>query len=283
MGGASQADTKTTTQQLTPEQQQLVSAATPGYLQFATSNPTLPGREAISPFDPLQTAGQEQVLGAVPEAGKVVGGAAGANQWLTSGAQLNPESNPYLAKNIAGATAPIFRNLNTTTLPQLSADSSTNRAGTIGANVGGSREGIAEGLATQGAYDAAGNTAAAIANPAYQSGLSSLLQAIGQAPGTAAAQTIPGTITSTVGDVRQGQAQQMLSADTAAQQFQQWLPLLKAQLLTQGAGALPGGSTTSVGTSNKDPGLFQQIVGGASAAGGAAGGLAQLLPFLIAA
>lgn len=110
-----------------------------------------------------------------------------------------------------------------------------------------------------------------------------MLQSIGQSPTIAAAQTIPGTTTSTVGDVRQQQTQAGLTADTAAQQFQQWLPFLKAQLLTQGAGALPGGSATSTGTSNSDASPLAMLIGGTAAAGGAASGLSKLLPFLSAA
>src|SRR5258706_8184386 len=98
MGGQSQADTKTTTQQLTPEQQQLVSAATPNYAQFAASNPTLPGSASISPFDPSQVAGQNQVLASAPAAGNLVGSAGTGSQFLTSGAPLGPSSNTSPAK-----------------------------------------------------------------------------------------------------------------------------------------------------------------------------------------
>jgi hypothetical protein len=270
MGGSSQADTKTTTQNLTPEQQSLVGLAQPNYQSFAASTPTLPGSAGVAQFDPLQTEGQNQVLGATGAQGNIVSGAGNANQWLTSGASLDPSTNPSLAAWQKSAVQPIYQNLSQNILPQLSANASTGSGG-ISANLGGSRQGIAEGIATEGANQAAANTEANIANQGYSSGLNALLQSIGQAPGTAAAQTIPGVTTSTVGDIRQGQAQQNISADTAASQFAQWLPLLKAQLLTQGASGTPGGSATSVGTSNTNPSLFSQIVGGASAAGGLLG------------
>lgn len=279
MGGTSTADSKTTTQNLTPEQQKLAGLAGGQYEQFAASNPTAPGGASVSPFDPLQTQGQNTVLGAVGNAGDIVGGAGTANKFLTSGAALDPATNPSLKAWQDAAVRPIFDNLNETTLPQLSADASTG-AGGISANLGGSRQGIAEGLATKGAYNAAGATEANIGNAGYGAGLNAMLTATGQAPGTAAAQTIPGTIQSTVGDVRQGQAQQVLTADTAAQQFQQYLPALKAMLLTQGAAGLPGGSTTSTGTSNTSANPISQLIGGASAAGGLAGGLSDLLPLL---
>lgn len=280
MGGSTQADTKTTTQQLTPEQQSLVALAQPGYQQFAATDLKQPGSGSVAPFDPLQTQGQNEVLGATGTESNIVGGAAKANQLATSGALLDPATNPSLQAWQSSAVRPIYDNLRDVTLPQLSADASTG-AGGISANFGGSRQGIAQGLATRSANDAAASTEANIANTGYAKGLDALLTGTAQAPGTAAAQTIPGTTTSTVGDVRQQLAQQGLSADTAASQFAQWAPLIKAQLLTQGAAGTPGGSATSTGTTNKsDP--VSQLIGGAAAAGGLAGGVAKLWPLLAA-
>lgn len=258
MGGSTQADTKTTTQNLTPEQQNLVDMAMPNYQAFNASNPTLPGSGGVAQFDPLQTQGQQQVLDSTGTEQNIVGGAGKANQFLTSGAALDPSTNPSLAAWQKSAVKPIFDNLHNNTLPQISADSSTG-AGGISANVGGSRQGIAEGLASKGASDAAGNVEANIANAGYGSGLNAMLQATGQAPSTAAAQTIPGTTTSTVGDVRQGQNQANLTADAKAKQFADFLPMLKAQLLTSGASGTPGGSATSTGTSNKDASPISMI------------------------
>lgn len=280
MGSGSTSDSKTTTQQLTPQQQQLADLAMPQAQQFAASNPTLPGSSGVAPFDPLQTQGQNEVLGSTGAAKNIVQGAGNANQFLTSGQALDPSSNPALQHTIDAATRPIYENLNDTTLPQLSADASTG-AGGISANVGGSREGIAQGIATRGANNAAGAVSSGIANQGYQSGLNAMLTATGQAPGIAAGQTIPGTITSTVGDVRQGQNQANLTADASAKQFADFLPMLKAQFLTQLASGTPGGSTTSTGTSNTDANPLSQIIGGASAAGGLAGGLSKLLPLLM--
>lgn len=279
MGGSSQSDTKTTTQNLTPEQQGLVNLAYPEYQQFAASNLSLPGAAGtVSPFDPAQVAGQNAVLNSAGKMGDVVGSAANQNQNITGGAFLDPGSDPYVQNAVKAATDPIFQDLNEKTLPTQQANASTG-AGGVSANFGNSREGIAEGLATQGAQRAAGQAGANILNSARQNGINATLAAIGQAPTTAASLSIPGATTSTVGDVRQQQAQNVLNADTAASQFQQWLPLLKAQLLTQGASGLPGGSTTSVGTSNQDANPFSQAIGGISAIGGLAGGLGKLLPF----
>lgn len=261
MTTSSKADEKTTTQQLTPEQQNLISMLMPQAQQFAASNPTLPGASGVAGFDPLQTQGQNEVLASAGEAGNVVGGAAGANKWLTSGAALDPTTNPALRNTISAATDPIFKNLNRSTLPAIGANTSVGNDGKMGANYGGSRQGIAEGIASGDAYEAAGHAAAPIALGAYNSGLNSMLTATGQAPSIAGAQTIPGTITSTVGDVRQGLNQSMMTADQKAKNFADFLPMLKASFLGNMAAGLPGGSTHAVGSSSSDMSPLQAIIG----------------------
>lgn len=281
MGSGGSSDSKTTTQNLTPQQQQLADLALPNAQAFAASNPTLPtGDQAVAPFDPNQVAGQNSVLNSVPQAQKTIDSGANANQFLTSGAALDPATNPSLAAYQKSAVKPIYDNLNETTLPNLSANTATG-AGGISANVGGSREGIAQGLATKAADETAGSTEANIANAGYGQGLNAMLSATGQAPTIAASSTIPGTIQSTVGDVQQQQQQSVLNANNASAQFAQFLPMLKAQFLTQLASGTPGGSTTAVGTSNTDANPISQVIGGASAAGGLAGGLSKLLPLLM--
>jgi hypothetical protein len=273
MGGGTSGQQTTTTQQLTPEQQGLVSAAYPQYQQFAASNPTLPtGDQAVAPFNPNQVGGQQAVLGSTGQMGNTVGTAANTNQYLSSGAFLDPGSNPYVQNAVKAATDPIFQNLAETTLPGQQA---TGAAGS-GVNFGGSREGIAEGKAIQGAQRAAGAAGANIENTALGQGLTATNQAISQAPTTATSLALPGATQEAVGGEQQTQQQNVLNANNAAQWFQQMLPLLKGQMLAQGAAGLPGGSTTAVGSGSQDPGMFANLVGGASALGGLAGGLGKL-------
>lgn len=281
MGTGTQSDTKTTTQNLTPEQQGLATQAAGFYNQVAGSDPTLPGASSVAGFDPLQTAGQNQVVGAVPQAADTVNSANTANQQFTAGDYLNPD-NPSTQGAINAAVRPLTDTYRDVTLPGIASDASTNGAGGIGANFGGSRQGIAEGLATRDLNNKIADTSSTIANTARQSNMANLLTAIGQAPQTAASSTIPGGITSTVGDVKQQQAQAGLTADTQAQQFQQFLPWLKAQVLAQGASGLPGGSVTSTGSSDTSANPISQLIGGTAAAGGLAGGLSKLLPVIMA-
>ena len=277
MGQSSGSNQTTTTQQLTPEQQALTSLAAGQFQQFAGSNPTLPtGNQAVAPFTPAQQQGQQMTLNAAGRMEPVVGTAAGTNQYLSSGAFLDPGTNPYVQNAVKAATDPIFQDLSQRTLPQQQA---TGAAGS-GVNYGGSREGVQEGLDVQGAQRAAGQAGANIMNTALGQGLTATNQAIAQAPTTAGSLALPGGVTSAVGDVQQQQGQSVLNANNAASWFQQMLPLLKAQMLTQGAAGLPGGSSTSTGTTQQNADPISQIIGGASAAGGLAGGLGKLLPFL---
>jgi hypothetical protein len=276
MGGGTSSNQTTTTQQLTPEQQGLVGAAYPQYQAFAASNPTLPtGAQAVAPFTGAQQAGQNAVLGAAAPGGSmsnIVGTAGNTNQYLSSGAFLDPGSNPYVQNAVSAATQPIFQDLSQRTLPGQQAAGATGS----GVNYGGSREGIQEGLDVQGAQRAAGQAGANIMNTALGQGLQATNAAIAQAPTTATSQAIPGATQEAVGGQQQTQQQNVLNANNAAQWFQQMLPLLKAQMLTQGAQGLPGGSTTAVGQGTQDPGLFADILGGASAAGGLLGGIGKL-------
>lgn len=281
MGGESSNEvSQTTTQVLTPEQQRLAAMSAGRYEAFANSNPTLPGAAGVAGFDPLQTSGQNRVLGGIGRAAGTVSGAADANQRFTGGEFLDPD-NPSTAGAIRAATRPITDTFRDVTLPGIGTEASTSGSGGVSANYGGSRHGIAQGLAARDVTNKVGDVGVTIADRARSQGLEDMIKAIGLAPTTAAAQTIPGGIESTVGDIRQGQAQRVLDAETQAKQFQQFLPLMMAQWLGQGASGLPGGSTQTVGSSTQETNPVSQLIGGASAAGSLASGAAKLLPFLM--
>jgi len=274
MGQSSAQGQSQTTQQLTPEQTQLMQAATGNYMNFAGSNPTMPtGSQAVSPFTGAQTSGQNQVLQAAKSMAPVVGSAAGTNQYLSGGAFLDPGSNPYVQNAVKAATDPIYQDLNQRTLP---GQQSTAAAGS-GVNYGGSREGIQEGLDVQGAQRAAGQAGANIMNTALGQGLTATNQAIAQAPTTAGSLAIPGATTSAVGDVQQAQEQAVLNANNQASWFQQMLPLLKGQELTAAAAGLPGGSTFATGQNTQNANPVSQAIGLVAALGGLAGGAGKLM------
>jgi hypothetical protein len=274
MGSSSQQGQTQTTQQLTPEQQQLMQSAAGNYMQFAGSNPTMPtGSQAVAGFTPAQQQGQADVLGSTGNMANTVGTAAGTNRYLSSGAFLDPGSNPYVQNAVSAATQPIFQDLSQRTLP---AQQATGAVGS-GVNYGGSREGIQEGLDVQGAQRAAGQAGANIMNTALGQGLQATNQAIAQAPTTAGSLAIPGATTSAVGDVQQQQQQALLNANNQAAWFQQMLPLLKAQELTAGASGLPGGGTFATGNQVNNANPVSQAIGLVAALGGLTGGMGKLM------
>lgn len=269
MGSSSGQAQSTTTQNLTPEQQQLVSQAMGGFNQFAgSSTPTLPGGQGIAGFTPAQIQGQQMTLGAAGQMQPVVNTAAGTNQYLSSGAFLDPGSNPYVQGAVKGATDPIFQNLSEQTIPQLQGGAASGS----GVNYGSTREGVAEGLATQGAQRAAGQAGANIENTALGQGLTATNQAIAQAPTTAGSLALPGATTSAVGDVQQQQQQNVLNADQQAMLENWLLPLLKGQSLAGGAASLPGGSTSSTGQTTQQAAPWQIAAGLMAGAGSLLGG-----------
>lgn len=256
--GGSKATTQTTTQTLTPEQQQLIGLAIPGISQVAQSGIHLPTESGVAGFDPLQTFGQNQVLGSTGSMSDILGSAAGANQFLTSGQALDPSTNKYLQATIDASTRPIWQGLTESALPNVRSE-----ARSVG-QVGGSRQGIAEGLAIRGAEQAAGDTSAKVATQGYLAGLEGLSKGIGLAPTTAASQAIPGLTTSGVGDVRQQQAQQQLSEEQNRAMLQQILPLLLGKDIAGIAAGLPGGSVTSTGKTDTTLSPLQVALAGGS-------------------
>jgi hypothetical protein len=256
-GGSSPAtQTQSTTTNLSPDQQQLLGLAMPSLSQYAANPTTVPTSGLVAPFTSAQTTGQSQVLGANPTQSGVVGNAANASNFLTTGAALNPSSNPYESAAMTAADQPIYNQLNQQTLPQLG------EAATGVGQTGSSRAGVAQGLATEGANEAVGQTNANIANTSYNTGLQSMVQALGLAPSTAAGQTIPGASTSAVGDTQQQQTQQGIDASLLASIYNSQQPLSTGEALAGIASGIPGASVTSTGTTSaQSPSTLAQILG----------------------
>jgi len=274
--------------------------ALPQLESFAVSPPRLQGAAGtVAGFDPTQLRAQDMAIGAAGPQRDILRSAGGASTFLTSGAALDPSTNPALAGTIRAATRPIYSGLTEEALPAIRSEAVGG-----GANYGGSRQGIAEGLAIGKTQQAAEDAASKISFGGYQSGLDAMKAALGLAPATAGAQTIPAGTVGAVGDVRQGQTQAELAANNAAFNFDQWLPYLigtslagivpglpggavQATGATQGSGTgFTSGTGESRGTAPQGPGLGSILTGAGSLAGGLlgsgglSGGLAALRPFL---
>lgn len=285
-GTSTTSGTGTTTAQLSPEQQQALGLAMPWMQQFGTTGLSSSAVPQVAGFTPSQMQGQTMALNAAGGQAPIVESAGQGSQFLTSGAALSPSSNPALQESINAAVLPIQQNLTESTLPAI------REAATGVGQIGSSREGIAEGLATRGAEQAEGAVSADLANKNYQAGLSAMVNALTSAPTVAGAQTMPASTTSAVGDVQQQQQQKELDYQAAVNAFNQMSPEVVASLLGSFASGIPGGGVTTTGTgtttgqglsttqSQSNPSLASLLTGGASAAGGFATGLSDILPFL---
>lgn len=270
--------TSTTTIQQDPAAQELKALGLPFLRQFAENPPQLPTGPLTAGFDPLQTAGQEAVLGQTGTQSNIVGDAAKTSHFL-SGDVLNPESNPALGKYISAATLPLYQNLTENVLPSIRSGAETT------GNFGSTRQGIAEGLAAGRTAQAAGSVSADIANKGYQAGLDSLVKNLALTPQTAQSQLIPGVTTSGVGDVRQALTQAQLQEANLRQIYPQLLPFLMGSSLFNTASTIqPVGTTTTGQASAQNPitqGLGLGIAGlGALGSLGGSAGIAGLAPLL---
>lgn len=277
MGSSSQPATTTTQNVLAPEQRQLLGMAMPFLQNFSNQPLTQPNAaQSVVPFNANQIGGQNQALASMMAQNDILQSAGMGNQFLTSGAALDPNTNPGLQGTINAATRPIYQNLTDTVLPALRGQAAFGAAGPS-ANYGGSRQGISEGIASRSANDAAGDASSKIAFQGYNTGLDAMLKGIGLAPGTATAQTIPGLTQSGVGDVQANLAQRQLTADTAASMFPQWADYIKGTALLGGVSAIPQAGAISTGPQPNQPGLGSALTG---AAGGAMTGatLGSIVP-----
>jgi hypothetical protein len=104
---------------------------------------------------------------------------AATGNFLTSGAALNPETNPFLKSSIKAATRPMVDTLLEDMLPSIRGEAATS------GNFGSSRQGIAEGLAIGRTNRNIGDVAASMANENYGRGLDAMSKAYGENLGAA--------------------------------------------------------------------------------------------------
>jgi hypothetical protein len=280
-GGSSGGGTSTTTsvQNLTPEQKSLIGLTVPTFKSYFDSQ----GKPTVAPYtgatvvpqNQLQQQGQQMVLTAANGSVKDATEAAlkGTN-FLTSGAALNPASNPGLQGTLDAASRRITDTLGQQVLPQIRSDS------ILAGGYGGNRQGIAEGLAGKAAVQEVGDTSAKLLNENYQSGLDAMTRALGFAPSNIQAGFTPGTAVSGVGDVQQTQQQKQMN-DLISQYYNKtFFPLSLAEEIAGVAFGMPGGSASSYSSQGNAGGpsslnnIMSGVAGGASIA-------ASLLPYLM--
>ena len=236
--GGSQKVTQTNKVELTPEQKELQKMAL-GQIRplFEGGNniqlPSLPG------FDPLQTAGQENVLASVGEGGSIsnLTNALGSANSFLLGDVLDINKNPALQRTIDAAIRPLTENFQSVVMPGL-------RTSAISAGaLGDPKQRQSAQIAANQYQRQVGDTAANITTDAYGRGLEAMTRGVALAPQTQSALAFPGSIMEGIGAQRRQLEQQQGEREFA----QQTLPLsLGTQLMNLSAGAPGGGSTSTV-------------------------------------
>jgi len=187
-------ETVETTQQLSPEQEQLLGLAIPAVTDISNNTPTLLPGSHVAGFNPNQIAAQNSAIntagsldpyisGTINQAGNVAGAGTsagfqglgdliaggmsgqGMQDFILSGDVMNAGANPYLQGAISSAINPLADNLMETILPGIGRG-----AGAAG-QVGSSRHGLAEAGAIGDFFGQAGDIATNMANTGYNVGL----------------------------------------------------------------------------------------------------------------
>lgn len=219
-------------------------------------------------------AGQpaQQGLGAIING---YGDTQGARDFITSGALLNPNTNPVLGAQAEAAMRPIFTSLQESVLPGVRSDF-------VGNNMfGSSRQGIAEGRAIDSAVQQAGDVATGIQNNAFNQGLGALLrgtetatqaatqgigqglaaqsqgsniasnmalQSLAQTPELAGLSLVPGQVVESLGASDRALRAQKLQEQSSKFTTKQMLPFMKAQDVANLAFGMGGGTATTTGS-----------------------------------
>lgn len=241
--GSGQQVTRTETKtELSPEQRELIAAASPALKNFATSPPVdYPGSKVV-PFNTNQLKAQQMALGAAYGPAQTIANRADSTSAFLSGPNLYAESNPYLQSHIQAAIRPQVQAFGETILPGVRGSATTS------GQFGGSRQGIAEGIASRSLLDSIASTSSSMSNTNYQKGQDSLIQALQLAPLLQQMQFVPGQIVGTVGDQQRAMDQAMLNDQIQKFMTAQMLPYLAAKDVASVAFGMPGGPTTSTST-----------------------------------
>lgn len=262
MSGGKQTSTTTQTQTMPRNQQRAVDLM----LQGATQNYMGGGRtffpgDIIADFDPLQTAGQNQIVNFAGGVGTdLINQAIDANSIFLDPSNLfNPGQIPGFQGVSDAITRQMTQNLTENILPSI-------RQGAIGSGqFGGSAQGIGEGLAVGRTNDSLGDALSQLNLGAYQMGLNAMQNAIGRAPALMAAGALPGQMIADVGATRQNQAQREIGGQMARHEFEQNEPIFQLQLLRDLAGSFGqyGGTTTSRSEQEVEQSVLNKALGAA--------------------
>lgn len=196
-------------------------------------------------YNPTEQAAQQAALDYAQNGMQTVADNAQAGtNFLTSGAVLNADTNPYMQQYAKGAIRPIFNELKESTLPQI-------QGGALAAGqLGGSRQGIAEGLAVDRATQNALDTTARMYSDAYGQNLEAQQRGLALAPQTAQLGLLPAQTQAGVGEAQRAYEQALLNDEIRRFEYGEtadWNNLAALQSMIQGNYGGTGTATSTGG------------------------------------
>lgn len=231
MSGGSQ---NTVSQQTVPSwlQPYLTSALSQGQTLQQTGGPAYYPGQQVAPLNPVQEQGINSIVDTANQPNATTG-AEGANQFETSGALLNPSSNPYLQGTFTQAANAVQNQL------------SSEFAGS-GRNITGS-------LPIQS--DEMNNLATQLYGGQYDTGLNAMTQASALAPSLDASTYLPGQQLLSTGAGLQNQTQNLINSDMNAYNYTAQLPYNTLSWYSGlvGQNATPFSSSSSQSTATNSP------------------------------
>lgn len=239
-GGGSNAKTKTKPN-YTKDQKAILAAGQPAVVDYVKSGgPKLPAGNITPGLNPDQLAAQAAARTAAGgNLSTLSNSATQGTAFLTNPDILSPDSNPYLAKTMAAATAPLWSSLTEEALPNIRGEAVQN--GQFGSN----RQGIAEGIATGKTAQAAGAVTSGIANQGYQAGLDAMARGLSTSGTAAGVAGQPAALLSQVGQQNYNQQQAQNQEAYNRYMYQQAAPMMAAQTGANYATGLGVGTTTA--------------------------------------
>lgn len=275
-GGTS---TSTSIQELSPEQKQILGFTTPVFQSYFGPNGQVNAQpysgKTLADTSPLQTLGQSMALSTAqgPAQGAVDATLKGTN-FLTSGAALDPNTNPGLKGTLDAATRQLTDNFTQSIMPAIRDDA------VLAGGYGGSGQGIASGIAAKGLEQQVGDTSAQLLAQNYQSGLDAMAKGLAFAPSNISAAFTPATAVSGVGDVQQQQQQQAINDAINNYYTKTFFPLQLAEEIAGVSMGMPGGaaSTSSKYGSTGGGSTLNNVMSGIAGGGSL---LASFLPYLL--
>ena len=255
--------TSTTVQELSPEQRQLLQPVIPVAEQFVKSPPTDYPGQRIAPFSQQELEAQRLLASAVPMLNQQSTSAGQGLNFLTSGAVLDPRTNPGLQGAIDAAIRPITENYTRNVMPSIG------RNAVSAGQYGGTAMGKLEQQAASDYGKSIGDTSSKIVLEGYNQGLDAMSRGLYALPTVQQSSLASGQLLSALGE--QQRAMEQAQIDEAVRKYttEQLLPWMAAKEVAGVAFGIPGGTsaTEAVGAQPSGNYLMGGLGGAATGAG----------------